>query len=440
LPKGVKTDRRKGLLSKTVAHRSDVFRTCGFLMRLLFVHQNFPGQWLHLAHHYNAIGGHEVVALRNAVNKKLRDIVRTVDYVFEPRATGSIYPIGDHFAERTGRAFAVAEKARELKSQGFVPDIIAGHAGWGETLFLKEIFPSARMVTYAEFFYRSHGADTHFDPEFPIGDERVLYGVYARNAAMITALAYSEVGLAPTRWQQSVFPEHMQRQIEVIHDGVDTRIVRPNPQASITLGKQNVTLRPGDEVVTFVNRNLEPYRGYHIFMRALPKIMAERPNARIVIVGGNGVSYGRPPPQGQSWRAIFLDEVKDRIDHERIHFVGNIAYPLFVNLLQVSAAHVYLTYPFVLSWSMLEAMAAGCALVASKTAPVEEMVRHGENGLLVDFFDSEALAETVVAVLAKPDDYREMRAAARDTIVSHYDLQTVCLPRQKALFERLAQA
>lgn len=407
-------------------------------MRILFVHQNFPGQWVHLARHYDASPDHEVVALRHAANRK-SDIVRTIDYDFNETKPNCIYPLGDHFALRTGRAAVVADAAHKLKDEGFRPDVIAGHAGWGETLFLREVFPEARQLVYAEFFYRTEGADSNFDPEFTNPPHhRAGYSTVSRNAAMVTALAYADRGLAPTEWQRSVYPPTLRDRIEVVHDGVDTDLVKPDPQAFIKLGKGTITVRPGEELVTFVNRNLEPYRGYHVFMRALPKILAERPNARVVIVGGDSVSYGKAPPSGKSWRQTFFEEVKDRIDVSRVHFVGKVPYPLFLNLLQVSAAHVYLTYPFVLSWSMIEAMASGCLVIGSKTPPVEEVLKDGRNGVLVDFFDHDGIAEAVVDALARPNRYKKMRQQARRDAIAGYDLKTVSMPKLTDLFERLA--
>jgi glycosyltransferase involved in cell wall biosynthesis len=407
-------------------------------MRILFVHQNFPGQWIHLAKHYAASPENEVIALRHSTNRR-SDIVRTIDYDFAERPSGGNYALGDHFALRTGRAAAVADAAFRLKQEGFRPDLIAGHGGWGETLFLREVFPEARQLVYAEFFYRSSGADASFDPEFgSAADHRAGYGSVARNAAMITALAYADRGLAPTEWQRSVFEPGLRERIDVIHDGVDTDLVKPDPGAFIKVGKGTITIRPGDELVTFVNRNLEPYRGYHMFMRALPGILAERPAARVVIVGGDSVSYGKAPPKGRTWKSIFLEEVKDRIDMSRVHFVGKVPYPVFLNLLQVSAAHVYLTYPFVLSWSMIEAMAAGCLVIGSKTPPVEEVLTDGRNGVFVDFFDPDGIARAVVDALAKPRKYRKIRERARLDAIARYDLKTVSMPGLTRLFESLA--
>jgi glycosyltransferase involved in cell wall biosynthesis len=230
----------------------------------------------------------------------------------------------------------------------------------------------------------------------------------------------------------------LQQKIEVVHDGIDTDKIAPDPAARVTLKREGLVLRPGDEIVTFVSRNLEPYRGYHTFMRALPKILAERPRAHAIVVGGDDVSYGARPAKGRKWRNIFLQEVKEELDLSRIHIVGKVPYDVYRQILQVSTAHVYLTYPFVLSWSMLEAMAAGCLVIGSDTAPVREVIRHQENGLLVDFFNPDALAGHVIDALSNPARYRVLRETARRTIVEGYDLKRICLPRQTRLVDRLA--
>ena len=206
------------------------------------------------------------------------------------------------------------------------------------------------------------------------------------------------------------------------------------------LGKRVVgpVLRPGDEVVTFVARQLEPYRGYHIFMRALPLLQKLRPNVRVVIVGADGTSYGAAPPKGQTWKNIFLAEVQDKLDMERVHFVGRVPHDVLTQLMQVSALHIYLTYPFVLSWSLLEAMSIGCLVLGSDTAPVREVIQHGRNGLLTPFFDVEALANSAADALARGKDLQSLREAARATVVEGFDLATHCLPEQVAMLEKLA--
>ena len=258
----------------------------------------------------------------------------------------------------------------------------------------------------------------------------------------------ADAGLAPTKWQASTFPEHFRSRVAVIHDGIDTFTVAPNAEANLELKTQagaTFKLTVDDEIITFVNRNLEPYRGYHIFMRALPELLKRRPNARVLIVGGDEVSYGsKPDPKkygNRSWKKVFIDEVRPKIsdaDWARVRFLGKIAYPHFLNLLQLSSVHVYLTYPFVLTWSLLEAMSVGCAIVASNTEPLKEAITQDETGRLINFFDTEALTEEVCRLLDDPDERARLGKNAREFARKHYDLKTVCLPRQLEWLEQLA--
>ncbi|WP_413875559.1 glycosyltransferase [Albidovulum sp.] len=394
-------------------------------MKILFVHQNFPGQFLHLAPAL-AARGHTVVALTDEGNTRTSPV--TVMRYRKPGASGA-EGIGRTYAEAAERGAAVARAAAQLRrDRGFVPDVVFGHGGWGETLFLREVWPEARHLTYAEFYYHTRGLDADFDPEFQTGDLGRCLRTSARKAHLMMALAEADAALAPTRWQASTFPAPWRGRISVIHDGIDTDRVRPNPEASLTLPGGRV-LRAGDEVLGFVNRNLEPYRGYHIFMRALPAVLKARPEAQVVIVGGDGVSYGPAPGGGRTWKQIFLDEVREGLDLSRVHFLGRVPYAQFLSLLQVARVHAYLTYPFVLSWSLLEAMSAGGLVVASRTPPVEEMIRDGGNGRLVDFFDVAGWSAALVEALANPGAGEGLRRAARATIVEGYDLRRHCLPR-----------
>nr|WP_237684761.1 glycosyltransferase [Szabonella alba] len=383
--------------------------------------------------------GHDCLALTDAVNQRTAPVpvlrYRHEAQKVDPAATR----LGRNFTQMSDRGVTVARAALQLREKkGYVPDVIFGHSGWGETLFLKEVWPEAKLIVYAEFYYRGIGRDVGFDPEFSrTGFDPVIIA-QGRAAHLGQAMLHADAGLAPTRWQASTYPEVLQDRIRVIFDGVDTRRLRPDPAASLTLPDGTV-LRAGDEVLTFVNRNLEPYRGYHIFMRALPEILAARPQAQVVIVGGDDVSYGSPAPGGKTWKDIFLDEVRDRLDLSRVHFLGRVPYPEFVSLLQISRAHAYLTYPFVLSWSMLEAMAAGCLVVGSRTAPVEELLTEGETGLLVDFFDVAGWSARLIEALAEPEKFIPLREAARRRIVEGYDLQTVCLPQMVDYVEAVAR-
>lgn len=396
-------------------------------MRVLFVHQNFPGQFKHLAPALVA-RGHVVAALTAEKNQQTTPI-RTYRYPMpDPAPDPRQSRLGTTYTAMTDRAHRVARAALQMRDKmGFHPDVIFGHCGWGETLFLREIWPEARHIIYAEFFYATRGLDVGFDPEFSRPGLDTALSVTARQGHLALAMVQADAALAPTEWQADTFPACFRDKITIIHDGVDTEALRPDPQAQYVLPNGHV-LRAGDEVLTYVARNLEPYRGTHIFLRALPEVLAARPQAQVVVIGGDDVSYGARAAEGP-WREVFLRELQGRLDLSRVHFVGRVAYPDFQRLLQISRAHAYLTVPFVLSWSMLEAMAMGAHIVASRTGPVEEVINDGVNGTLVDFFDIEAWSETLVEALAAPERFRARREAARASIVENYDLRWVCLPR-----------
>lgn len=405
------------------------------VMNILFVHQNFPGQFRHLAAALTK-GGHEVHGLTIGG----RDVPGVTVHRYKPsRGTGrETHPWAAEFETKVIRGEACARAAMELKQQGFTPDLIVAHPGWGENLFLKDVWPDAPLLAFVEFFYGAKGLDTGFDPEFARSDLASAARLRTKNTHLLLTLEAMDWGLSPTNWQKGTVPERYRDRISVIFDGIDTGVVQADPGASVTVRKK--VIRAGDEVITFVCRNLEPYRGYHILMRALPEIQRRRPNAVTLIIGGHETSYGAAPPKGKTWKQIFLDEVSDQLDRDRVFFPGRVPYQDYLKVLQVSACHVYLTYPFVLSWSCLEAMSAGCLVVGSATPPVEEVIEHGKTGLLVDFFDVKAWAETVSDCLANREKYAPLRAAARERVVERYDLKSVCLPEQLKLVERVARS
>lgn len=402
-------------------------------MKILFVHNNFPAQYRNIAAALAKQPDVELVAIGASTARSMPS-VRLLKYALSSADVSGTHPFARRFDLECRRAEQVLYSLSSLAASGFVPDLILAHPGWGETLPLRTMFPSARVLVYCEFFYGAEGRDIGFDPEFPVPGLDGHIGLQLKNATTLLGLADCEMGISPTKWQQSTFPQHYQSKIEVVHEGVDTARMRPNPQARLTLPNGG-QLRPSDEVVTFVSRNLEPLRGYHVFMRALPEILQSRPNAQIVIIGGDGVSYGLPPPAGETWKSIFLSEVRDRLDLSRIHFMGSVSYQTFVAALQVSSAHVYLTYPFVLSWSMLEAMSAGCLVIGSDTAPVREVIGSGENGLLVPFFAVDELAGRVIEVLERPTKFSALRESARRYVIDHYDAEQVCMPRLLRLLD-----
>lgn len=406
-------------------------------MRLLLIHQNLPGQYRHLLSHYGSRPECEVVGLGEMkhLQANIRQPipgVRLIGYATPPAPSTTTLPTLRTTEAAVQRGQSVLSVLLKLKRAGFYPDVVYAHPGWGETLFLKDVYSRARLIHFCEFYYNTSGQDFNFDPEFP-NDAGDVLRLRMRNLHHLMALDQADVGIAPTAWQKTRFPSAYQSKIEVVHDGVDTRVVAPDPQAFVHFPKKNLRLTAKDEVITFVSRNLEPYRGFHTFMRALPALLKARPSAHVIIVGGNDVSYGRRLSKG-SYREKYLAEIQGHFDTDRVHFVGKLPYSTFLRILQVSTAHIYLTYPFVLSWSMMEAMAAGCLVIGSRTAPVEEVITHEENGLLVDFFSSQALVEAIQRACEDPA-MRAIRERARETILSQYDLQSVCLPRQQALIE-----
>jgi glycosyltransferase involved in cell wall biosynthesis len=323
-----------------------------------------------------------------------------------------------------------------LKNQGFKPDIILCHPGWGEGIFIKEIFPRVPLLFLFEFFYHPMGVDVGFDSEFP-SDFVDSLRVRTKNANNLITLNICDHGVTPTNFQLSVFPDEYKRKISVIFDGVDTNILRPDNTVEATFQNGN-KLTCNEEIITFVNRNLEPYRGWHSFARSIPIIQALRPNAHILIIGGDDVSYGSQPKDGISYKHRFINEIKDKVDWSKVYFTGRVPYNQFVRILQLSSVHVYLTYPFVLSWSMIEAMSCGCLVIGSKTLPVEEVIQHEINGLLVDFFNPEEIALAVNMVLNHPDRMHKIREKARETVINKYDLKTICLPAHIKLINDLA--
>lgn len=373
--------------------------------------------------------GHDVVFVTQK-GKPTPEGVKKVEYAAHRKVTPGIHPylVATEAAVLNGQA--VARVGFAMRKKGFVPDVMIGNPGWGETLFLKDVWPEAPLISLSEFYYSGTGSDVGFDPEFASGPDAVLRA-RARSAQHLLAIEAADLAYSPTEWQKARFPDAYRGKIRVIHDGIDVELIRPDRDARFQV-PGGPELSCDDEVLTYVSRNLEPYRGFHSFMRALPGILKARPEAHVVIVGGDEVSYGSRPKAGGCWREVMLAEVGPL--PERVHFTGRIPYRDYLSLLQVSSVHLYLTYPFVLSWSMLEAMAAGAFVVGAATPPVEEVIEDGVNGWLVPFFDTLTIAEKVAEALATRHDQGRLRAAARDTIVARYALAD-CLAKQRALID-----
>lgn len=386
-------------------------------MKVLFIHQNFPGQFRRIALQLAQDPDYQVLAIGKKGCPTLAG-VRTLTYTLHRHPVEATHHYVRPFEAGVLHGQAVLRLLLKLKARGFVPDVIVAHSGWGETLFAKEAFPDVRLIHFCEYYYHAEGADVGFDPEFPVTlDDRAR--IRAKNALLLLNLENCDIAVTPTQWQKSLHPKIYHDKIQVIHEGIDTDFMCPHVEATFIL-PNGKALRTGDPVITYVARNLEPYRGFHAFMRALPLILERHPTCTVVILGGDDVSYGSQPKDAPNWRAKMLAEVS--IDSSRVHFMGKLPYADYRNLLRVSAAHIYLTYPFVLSWSALEAMACGCLVIGSKTAPVEEVIQDGKNGLLVDFFDQRAIAERVNFALAERECSLGMRKNAATFVRSNFSV------------------
>jgi glycosyltransferase involved in cell wall biosynthesis len=331
-----------------------------------------------------------------------------------------------------------AEAAQALRDSGFTPDVIIGHPGWGEMLFLRDIFPDVRQIQIAEYFYHARGADVGFDPEFssPMTVQKVA-ATESKNFTMAASYAHADCLVAPTPFQASLLPLALRPRARILHEGIDTAVAKRRP-ASLSFAS-GVTIDGSAPLITFINRHFEPMRGVHIFMRALPAVLEEVPDARVIMIGSDAPEgYGPPPPKGETWLKRFKTELGSRIDYSRVHTPGQVGYETLLDVLSLSSAHVYWTYPFVLSWSLLDAMSCEALVVASDTAPVRDVVRHGENGLMVDFFDVGGLSRSLIEACREPQRFQPLRKAARDTVVSQYDRASINLPAWLALIDEMA--
>lgn len=390
-------------------------------MRFLFVHQNFPGQYLHLVRHLVGQGGHEIVFISES-NQNIVPGVRRALYQFTPTKLDQIHP-GAHDLDRAARrSELVVGTARNLKRLGFTPDIIIGHHGWGELLNITDVWPGVPILGYFEFFYRDDGQDVGFDPEFPF-DPNNLPRIRAMNVVNLLAFALGQSGHTPTKWQHTRYPEWMQPGIEVLTEGALLDVCKPDPLARSTpFAIGDFRVAPKDKLVTFVARNLEPYRGAHTMIRALPALLRERRDIKVVMVGGDDVSYGARCPSG-TWREHFLKEVAGKYDPARLLMPGQIPYEQYLRMLQRSDVHVYLTYPFVASWSLREALACGCAIIGSEVDPVREFITHNRNGLLTPCLDPQRLVERVHELLDNQKLADKLRAGARRYAEKNLDMK-----------------
>lgn len=391
-------------------------------MKFLFVHQNFPGQYLHIVRHLASSGRHEVMFVSQPNDNAIAGVRRVFYQKPEQTEGWNGHPNLREHDLAFRRADAVGLVARNLKGLGFVPDIVIGHHGWGEMLHLADLWPGVPMLGYFEYYYSPTGQDVGFDPEFP-PNPNMLERIRSMNVVNLLALALEQHGHTPTHWQQSRYPELVRSAIHVLPEGAELAQCRPDPKAHAkTLKIGDFRIAPKDRLVTYVARNLEPYRGFHTMMRALPDLLRSRRDVKVVLVGGDDVSYGARLAHG-SWKAHFEQQLAGRYDSARVLMPGHIPYETYLSLLQRSDAHVYLTSPFVASWSLREAMATGCAIVGAEVDPVREFITHRRTGLLTPTLDPQRLSENIQLLLDDPALAARLRTGARRHAEKHLDMK-----------------
>ena len=387
-------------------------------MRILFLHPNFPAQFRHLAATLGKEKGHQVVF---GTKRKEGEIAGVYKVLYEPPREA--HPQTHHYVKTLENAVlqgqAVYRLAEKLKSEAFIPDIVYGHSGWGPTLLMKDAFPRAKLLCYFEWFYNAQGSDADFDPTDPLSADDIAR-IRFKNAPILSDLYTCDRGLSPTLWQKQQFPQEYQDKITVLHDGVNTEFFQPDPGKKLVIPRVELDLTQAEEIVTYVARGMEPYRGFPQLIETIAILQERRPQCHFVIVGENRVAYGKTLPDGKTYKDVMLE--KFSLDLSRVHFTGYLAYSEYLDVLKASSVHIYLTRPFVLSWSMLESMSTGCLIVGSNTDPVKEVIQDGVNGLLVDFFSPNEIADRVEEVLNHPDRMEQIRVQARETILKKYDL------------------
>jgi glycosyltransferase involved in cell wall biosynthesis len=378
-------------------------------VKLLLIHQNFPGQFRQLAPHLEK-SGHELVAIASH-QRQIALNGRVIRYE-APTKIDSLPHGSQVWHEGLERALIVARIADQLHKAGWQPDQILAHSGWGETLGLKEVWPEVPQIIWPELWVLPEHGGYGFDPLKPVAGLENRLEQLGRNSLTHRALSQASSWVLPTLHQANSFPKQFQNgQLHVIHEGIDTSLAKPNKAVSFEV--RGVQINRQVPTITFVNRNLERLRGFDLFMRALPKIQDECKQVRVIIVGDNDFGYGGGDSKLAPLRVRMLEELNGKIDLERIHFLGRVPHPVLIALLQASWVHVYLSYPFILGWSLLEAMACGCSIVASLGMPVAEVIQQNVEGKLVPMDQPILLANQVIELLNNPELRKKLGAAAR---------------------------
>ena len=409
-------------------------------MNILFIHQGFSGQYKYIIRELAKNKENRIVGLgANQIKETMPQGVEYYQYNIIRGNTTGIHEWLLDIDSKQIRAEACARAAHELKKRGFKPDIICAHSGWGEALLIKHVWEDVPLLCYQEFFYNTKGFDYGFDKrEKEIQNWQKDGKIVFKKANPLIMLEESDWNITPTEFQKSSFPSLYWNKFSVIHDGIDIDTIENTQKKDRLKFKDNI-IKNGDKLITFVNRNIEPYRGCETMIKAIPTILKLDRSIKIVIIGKEeGVSYGKANAK-ESWKNRFMREIEGKYDKERVIFTGGIEYQDYLNILKMSSCHIYLTYPFVLSWSMLEAMSIGLPVIGSNTEPVREVIGDGENGILTDFFDENELAINVEKILNNEELRRYIGRNAKKTILERYSLER-CLPKQVALINLLAKS
>ena len=391
-------------------------------MNILFLHRNFPAQFKYLVQELAGNKDNQVVFITNNEFRTLPGVLK-IQYKLKREVPENCHRYLRFYEETIIHAQSTAEAVIRLKNSGFVPDIIFGHT-WGQTLFMKDVYPDVPLLGYFEWFYNAQGADMGFDGEVLSVDK--LAKLRSKNAHLLIDLYSCDAGLCPTKFQKKQFPKEFQYKLKVIHDGIDTDYCQPDENAEFTVKDKNLKLTANDEVVPYATRGMEAYRGFPEFMQAVEKLLKKRPNLHVVIAGEDRVCYGAKL-YNTTYKTLMLQKLD--LDLNRIHFVGSLPFNEYVKLLQISSAHVYLTYPFVASWSLLEAMSCACPVVASSTEPVTEFIEDNKSGLLFEFYNIDEQVAKIEYALDNRVKMTPIRQNARDVIVKNYALKDT-LPKQ----------
>lgn len=396
-------------------------------MKILFVHQNYPAQFGAFASFLGAMGW-EVGFVTAA--EDVRPLPHMTVYKMTPHRAPAQgvhrFARGLEKAMINGQAFANA--AIGIRNQGFSPDVVVAHSGWGSGTFAKAVWPNCKYVSYVEWYYRYPPLDSVRETAAnDSADARAM--ALARNAPSLLDMAECDLLFCPTHFQAAQFPPEYRDKLVVMHDGVDTHLHRPDDRALPPLGDK--ALPEDAEIITYATRGMEPHRGFPEFMRALAQLQRARPRLHAVIGGEDRVSYGPQLPDGDTWKTRMLDELD--LDLSRIHWTGSLPQHRYIQLLQSTDVHVYLTVPFVLSWSLIEAMAIGCPIVASKVKPVEEAMTDGETGCLVDHKNTDALANAISSLLDNPLKRKEFGLNARQAAIRRFGAEWIWPWRARVL-------